>query len=248
MAKGKREKGNGSSGDVYDRGPHEIPSVAPPLPVFLTDDEEKLPTNRIRALKNNRERAGVTKHKTNVGPPKPKKDKVTKKSKAVVPVEFAGRTLKVPVEVGKVNGNVRVIGKRDPSTIEREELIETLERNNGYITYAALELGTTFHHIKKMVEGDKEIKELVENLRETDLDVGEDSLMNMVKGSGRDKLGSTIFLLKCRAKSRGYVENEVKKVEAGNVQINLISYSEEDVKGEIVIGETAEDLPAVPGT
>ncbi len=238
-----------SEGTVYDRGPHAIPPVAPPLPIFLTEEEEALPVNRIGQLKSNRVRTGVVKHKeANTYVSKsPKTTKISRTAKAVVPVEVGGRQLKVPVDVGRVNGNVKVIGKRDPETVVREELIEVLERNDGYLTYAALELGITYHRIRKMVDEDEEIGKMVKEMRERDLDDGENALMTMVKGSGRDKLGSTIFLLKCRAKDRGYVEGESKKIEAGNVQINLVNFREEDVKADVRIGEMGEDMPEVPG-
>ena len=236
-SKNDEVKGNGGGDEILGINPGRIPRVAPPLPTFLTDDEEELPTRMLGTLKSNRKRAGVVKHRENNKPKVEKKHKAKILGTAVVPIiTKTGKELKVPMTIGRVNGTVKVI-KNEPGKVEIniEQAKEVIKANRGYITYAAMELGVAFDTLKKVVDENDELKEIVRGERERDLDVGEDSLMTMVGGNTPSKLGSTIFLLKTRGKDRGYVENDKGKMPEGGIQINLINYKEEDIKGEVVV-------------
>lgn len=227
-----------SDDEIIGINPAKIPRTAPPLPTFLSDDEEKLPTRMLGTLKYNRKRAGVVKHREKAEKPKSeKKHKAKILGTAIVPIlTKTGKELKVPLTVGRVNGTVKVI-KNEPGKVEinMEQAKEIIKANRGYVTYAAMELGVSFNTLKKIVDDNDELKEIVREEREKDLDIGEDSLMTMVAGDNASKLGATKFLLQTRGKERGYVEENKNKPAVGGIQINLVSYNKEDVTGEITV-------------
>ncbi len=148
-----------------------------------------------------------------------------------------GMKVKIPVSVGVIDGKPVVIpvDKEAENNLSVEACGEALIRCKGYLTYAAAELGVTYRALKKMIDDNEVLQEVVENQRELDLDVAEDKLAHMVTTKGKAQLGAVCFTLKCRGKERGYIESG--KLEIGGpggrpVQVQLVEFKEEDIMGK----------------
>ena len=153
-------------------------------------------------------------------------------------MKATGKELKIPVKLGKVNGEIKVIEKHDGVKVEVgvEECAEALRRNKGYLTYAAAELGINYKTLGRIVNGNEELKEIIEEERVKDLDEAEKELGEMRRGATVNKLGAVCFTLKCRGKDRGYVESNKFEVPPGMaVQINLVDFKESDIVNKKII-------------
>lgn len=78
-----------------------------------------------------------------------------------------------------------------------------LRATGGFVTYTAKKLNCTHQNIKKRIDGSPYLQEVQNSIHESYLDLTEHSLISKIKDQD---LGAICFYLKCRGKSRGYVE------------------------------------------
>lgn len=83
--------------------------------------------------------------------------------------------------------------------------LELIDKHYGNITVVARALGVTRQTVYNAIDAVPELKEAIDSARETGLDIAESSLMKQI---GEGNTAATIFLLKTRGKSRGYVERQ----------------------------------------
>jgi hypothetical protein len=106
-------------------------------------------------------------------------------------------------------------GNEQMRTIEaKKALLIALEKHLGIVTPACKEIGLSRTQHYKWLKEDKEYKQAVKELENVALDFAESALMQQInKGNPL----STMFYLKCRAKKRGYIEQQDIKV-TGNMK------------------------------
>jgi hypothetical protein len=107
-----------------------------------------------------------------------------------------------------------------------EQIIEALNKVNGYISQAAKILGCSFQTICTYRDKYPQIKEALVALQETELDFTELKLHDNIKAG---KEASIFFKLKTKGKHRGYIEKqEIQHSGAPGEPINMkITFGEE---------------------
>lgn len=127
--------------------------------------------------------------------------------------------------------------KESPSTIARKKaMLVALEKHLGIVTSASKEvkLDRTTHY--EWLKTDKDYRKAVKEIENVAMDFAESCLhKQMQKGNPL----STIFYLKCKARKRGYIDNQQLEVK-GNMKfradfgtsdiIHSTSESEEDTQ------------------
>ena len=82
---------------------------------------------------------------------------------------------------------------------------EALQKNGGFVTQAAKELGITPQAIYYRLEKNQSLRKALEDVRSEYLDMAEFKLIQKVK---EGNLGAICFYLKCQGKERGYIERQ----------------------------------------
>lgn len=101
--------------------------------------------------------------------------------------------------------NVKRNGTRITTRKRKRILLKALEENKGLVTFACKSCNISKQSYYKYFHADPEFRKLVEQIQENVLDFAEHCLYrNMNQGSD----SSTIFYLKCRGRSRGYIEKQ----------------------------------------
>jgi len=85
----------------------------------------------------------------------------------------------------------------------KKELLEALEKHMGIVTSACKEVGIQRKVYYDYMKDDPEFKAAVESLADVAVDFAESNLMRQIKDGNAT---STIFYLKTKGKSRGYIE------------------------------------------
>lgn len=88
-----------------------------------------------------------------------------------------------------------------PTTIK--EVKDALQRHGGFRTHAAKALGISYQSLNERIKKHKELQDFVVEIEEAHIDLAESALINRIK---QEDLGAICFLLKCKAKHRGYIE------------------------------------------
>jgi hypothetical protein len=94
---------------------------------------------------------------------------------------------------------------RDPKPgvpLDREQIKALIPRLNGNLSRIAESIGCTRGSVRRRVDGDEELKALLEDVRERRIDILEDTVWQDAV-EGRDT-GLRCFLLKTQARHRGY--------------------------------------------
>jgi len=113
----------------------------------------------------------------------------------------------------------------------KEQIIEALERNGGFLTQTAKALQCTIQTVQNYIKRDKKIGNAYHQIRETYIDLAESQLIKAVKNG---EAWSIAFLLKCQGKHRGWVEKqefEHTGVGGGPIIIKVL-YDEKEVNGD----------------
>ncbi len=102
----------------------------------------------------------------------------------------------------------------DKSDILKAKMLDALEKHLNIVTTACKEVGihrdTHYEWLKK----DKEYKRKVKEIDNVALDFAESALHQQIK---KGNPLSTMFYLKCKAKKRGYIEQQDVKI-TGNMK------------------------------
>jgi len=96
----------------------------------------------------------------------------------------------------------------------KKALLEALEKHLGIVTPACAEAGISRDTHYRWLKEDKDYKKAVKELENVALDFAESALHQQIK---KGNPLSTMFYLKCRAKKRGYIEQQELKV-SGNMK------------------------------
>jgi len=104
--------------------------------------------------------------------------------------------------------------------IKKESLLKALETSLGVVTEACRKTSTPRSTYYKWLKEDTDFKRQVQEIENIALDFGESQLHKLIKDGNT---AATIFFLKCRAKSRGYVERSELDLSSGDepIQINI---------------------------
>lgn len=117
------------------------------------------------------------------------------------PVKGNGRNDKKIFYIANSSKGIKILRQR--------QVIESLERNMGMLTYTAKELRCSYSVLKKYVEKNKGVAEALKAIEEESLDLAESGLMTLIK---RCNPAALFFYLKTKGKRRGYVENDFQPV------------------------------------
>jgi len=99
------------------------------------------------------------------------------------------------------------------SDIQKRAMIEALEKSLGIVTTACKQVGIARSTHYEWYAKDKEYRRAVKLIEDVALDFAESQLHKQIqKGNPL----STIFYLKCKAKKRGYIEQQDIKI-SGNM-------------------------------
>lgn len=100
------------------------------------------------------------------------------------------------------------------SDINKRVLLAALEKHLGVVTSACKEAGISRDTHYEYYKTDKEYRKAVKELENTALDFAESQLHKQI---GKGNPLSTIFFLKCKARKRGYIEQQDIKIQ-GNMK------------------------------
>lgn len=101
--------------------------------------------------------------------------------------------------------------------INKKGMIEALEKSLGIVTTACKAVGISRETHYRWLREDEKYKASVDAIADIALDFAESSLHKQIQNG---EVSSTIFYLKTKGKSRGYVERqEITGADGGPVQI-----------------------------
>lgn len=105
--------------------------------------------------------------------------------------------------------------------LTKSQIIKALQQSGGFISQAAKMLNVTRSAVYGRISSDPDIKAAHDEIQESYLDFSESKLLELVK---EGNLGAICFYLKCRGKSRGYVErSEVTGADGGALTVPAIN-------------------------
>ena len=86
-----------------------------------------------------------------------------------------------------------------------KEIDDGLRVTGGFVTYTAKKLGVTYQAIYARIKKSPQLQRTINEINESYLDLTEHSLIKKIKA---EDLGAICFYLKCKGKSRGYIEKQ----------------------------------------
>ena len=106
------------------------------------------------------------------------------------------------------------------TTIKKTALLNALEKSMGVVSSACRMIGIerTTHY--DWMKADPVYKKKVESIQDIVLDFAESSLHKQIKEGNTT---ATIFLLKCKGKSRGYIDKEIAPDTTDKNQFELVN-------------------------
>lgn len=116
--------------------------------------------------------------------------------------------------------------------------IETaLREAHGFLSVAAERLGCTYHTVRNYINRYKSLQNLMEEINERELDFSENKLLSQIKEGNTTAI---IFHLKCKGKSRGYIERQELEhtgKDGGPIQLNQFAgWTKEDLANFVLNG------------
>ena len=91
-----------------------------------------------------------------------------------------------------------------PNVTVKKGMLEALEKSLGIVTTACKTVGITRKTHYEWLKKDEAYRASVESIEDMTLDFAESQLHKQIKDGNT---AATIFLLKCKGKKRGYIEN-----------------------------------------
>jgi hypothetical protein len=107
--------------------------------------------------------------------------------------------------------------KKQNLTLKKAAMLEALEKSLGIVTSAAKSVGIRRETHYAWLNEDAEYKEKVNSLSDVALDFAESQLHKQIQNG---EVSSTIFYLKTKGRSRGYVETHQLE-HKGDISISL---------------------------
>lgn len=102
---------------------------------------------------------------------------------------------------------------------KKKMLVNSLIKNIGNISKSCLECGLSRGTYYSWLNLDNDFKEQALNIEEFILDIVEESLLNQIKEGNTT---ATIFYLKTKGISRGYIEKRDLTLNSEKIQTNII--------------------------
>jgi hypothetical protein len=90
--------------------------------------------------------------------------------------------------------------------LTENQIVKALEANGGFISPTAKALNVTYHAIYDRIQRSDSLKQSLEEIRESQLDMAESALLTKI--NIEKDLGAICFFLKCKGKKRGYIEKQ----------------------------------------
>jgi hypothetical protein len=119
-------------------------------------------------------------------------------------------------------------GKAFAKPLSVAEVTVALIKYQGRITYAANELGINYITLRKFIDDNPEIEDVLTGMREHRIDRAEENLdrmLNQPKDYGH--MVATLFTLKTIGKNRGYVEKVEHDVKnRGPMTVEIVRFSD----------------------
>ena len=110
--------------------------------------------------------------------------------------------------------------KKGNTKITQARIIEAFQKTGGLVTQTAKKLKVTRQAIYKRLKGSSKLRKAKLDAEEINLDIAETKLIaNVKKGDN----ASIFFYLKCKGKSRGYVERQEINIKDERVEIKAPS-------------------------
>ena len=104
-----------------------------------------------------------------------------------------------------------------PKKLTEAKILAAMDDCGGIISVVARRLGVKRDTVAKYIRENPVLQERVASECETFTDVAESSLMRLIR---EGNVAATIFYLKTKAKSRGYIERqEVQNVQPSTIEI-----------------------------
>jgi len=97
---------------------------------------------------------------------------------------------------------------------QKEAMIEAMEKNLGIVTDSCRQIGISRDTHYRWLKEDKAYKKAIKEIENVALDFAESALHQQIK---KGNPLSTMFYLKCKAKKRGYIEQQELKL-TGNMK------------------------------
>jgi hypothetical protein len=97
---------------------------------------------------------------------------------------------------------------------QKEAMLDAMEKNLGIVTDSCRQIGISRDTHYRWLKEDKEYKKAIKDIENVALDFAESALHQQIK---KGNPLSTMFYLKCKAKKRGYIEQQDIKV-TGNMK------------------------------
>jgi hypothetical protein len=106
---------------------------------------------------------------------------------------------------GEAVAKVGRIKKQPKSQLTEKQIIDALKAKGGFVSTASRALGVSTQALYKRINSNAKIKDALEEIRESHLDMAEMALLAKIK---EKDLGAICFYLKCIGKKRGYIEKQ----------------------------------------
>lgn len=104
-----------------------------------------------------------------------------------------------------------------PKKLTAAKILAAMENCGGIVSVISSRLGVHRDTVDKYIRETPELQERLAAERESFTDVAESSLMRLIR---EGNVAATIFFLKTKAKSRGYIERqEVQNVQPSTIEI-----------------------------
>ena len=109
------------------------------------------------------------------------------------------------------------MSKLSKTDIHKNAMVEAMEKSLGIVTTACKAVGISRETHYSWMREDPQYKAAIENLSNVAIDFAESQLHKRMK-EGSD--AAIIFFLKCRGKSRGYIERQ-EMDHSGEIKISV---------------------------
>jgi NADH dehydrogenase/NADH:ubiquinone oxidoreductase subunit G len=105
------------------------------------------------------------------------------------------------------------------------QVIHALVAADGALTIAAKRLGTSYRHLKKYIDANKRMADVLHGIEESILDLAEGTLRKTIE---EGDLAATIFFLKTKGKRRGYTEHDKQDASKLMQPVTIVYHSPRD--------------------